>query len=122
MASRLTDGVQGSNDRVFHPDDINPAVKKAEYAVRGELHLRAVELERQGKEIVHVNGALASGWAFARLSQSPNSPCAAPHTDLARAAAYLSLPRPCVLASRAARSGFGSGGARAHAPLAPDHA
>jgi len=47
--------------KVLHPDLLNSAVKKAEYAVRGELYLRAVELQKQGMKIVFTNGTTAGG-------------------------------------------------------------
>lgn len=39
----------------MHPDIINPAIKAAQYAVRGELYLRGEELRKEGKEIVAMN-------------------------------------------------------------------
>eukprot|EP00850_Spirogloea_muscicola_P014570 SM000105S13915 [mRNA] locus=s105:455478:459851:- [translate_table: standard] len=41
--------------RVLHPDRMNENVRKAQYAVRGELFLRASELQKQGREIVLTN-------------------------------------------------------------------
>lgn len=41
---------------VLHPDLINEAIKKTQYAVRGELYLRAVELEKSGMKITYTNG------------------------------------------------------------------
>lgn len=41
--------------KVMHPDLINESVKKAEYAVRGELYLRGQELLKEGKEIIFTN-------------------------------------------------------------------
>lgn len=43
------------DNKVLHPDCINEHVKKVEYAVRGELYLRAEELSKQGKEITPMN-------------------------------------------------------------------
>ena len=42
--------------KVLHPDLMNECIKKTQYAVRGELYLRATELEAQGKEITYTNG------------------------------------------------------------------
>ncbi|KAK1415784.1 hypothetical protein QVD17_31571 [Tagetes erecta] len=36
-------------------DQINENVKKAQYAVRGELYLRASELQKEGKKIIFTN-------------------------------------------------------------------
>jgi hypothetical protein len=47
------------NGYVLHPDLISETVKKAQYAVRGELYLRAVELENAGMEITYTNSALS---------------------------------------------------------------
>ena len=38
-------------DKVLHPERINAALKNAKYAVRGELYLRASELQDEGKEV-----------------------------------------------------------------------
>jgi hypothetical protein len=43
------------NGYVLHPDLISEAVKKAQYAVRGELYLRAVQLQNAGMEITYTN-------------------------------------------------------------------
>lgn len=40
----------------MHPDLLNENVKKTQYAVRGELYLRAEQLRREGKEIIFTNG------------------------------------------------------------------
>lgn len=42
--------------KVLHPELLNTNVKKAQYAVRGELYLRAEELRKAGKEIIFTNG------------------------------------------------------------------
>ncbi|NJR42521.1 MAG: hypothetical protein HC767_07505 [Akkermansiaceae bacterium] len=41
---------------VLHPDLINEAIKRTQYAVRGELYLRAMELEKNGMKITYTNG------------------------------------------------------------------
>jgi len=41
--------------KVLHEDTMNPKVLKAQYAVRGELYLRAEELRGQGKQIIATN-------------------------------------------------------------------
>lgn len=43
--------------KVLHPDLLNESVKRTQYAVRGELYLRAMELQKQGKKIIFTNGA-----------------------------------------------------------------
>lgn len=44
--------------KVLHPHLLNENVTKTQYAVRGELYLRAEQLRREGKEIIFTNGAL----------------------------------------------------------------
>lgn len=41
--------------KVLHPDLLNPRLLEAQYAVRGELYLRAQELKAT-KEIIYTNG------------------------------------------------------------------
>jgi glutamate--glyoxylate aminotransferase len=41
--------------KVSHPELLNSNMLKTQYAVRGELYLRAEELRRQGKEIIFTN-------------------------------------------------------------------
>eukprot|EP00798_Chlamydomonas_sp_ICE-L_P005748 gene5748-6041_t len=41
--------------KVMHPDLINPNIKVAQYAVRGELYLRGEQLRQEGKEIIFTN-------------------------------------------------------------------
>lgn len=43
---------------VLHPSTINSNILKAQYAVRGELYNKAVELAQQGREITYTNGTL----------------------------------------------------------------
>ena len=45
--------------KAMHPDLLNEAVKKTQYAVRGELYLRAMQLQDDGMSITFTNGA---GW------------------------------------------------------------
>lgn len=40
----------------MHPSTLNPNVLKAQYAVRGELYNKAVELAGQGRDIIYTNG------------------------------------------------------------------
>jgi glutamate--glyoxylate aminotransferase len=42
--------------KVLHPDLLNPRLLEAQYAVRGELYLRAEELKKQNKQIIYTNG------------------------------------------------------------------
>ena len=46
--------------QVLHPDLLNPEVLKTQYAVRGELYLRAEQLRQAGKEIIFTNGQCAA--------------------------------------------------------------
>ncbi|KAL2629617.1 hypothetical protein R1flu_014303 [Riccia fluitans] len=41
--------------KVMGPDTINENVKRTSYAVRGELYLRASELQKEGKKIIFTN-------------------------------------------------------------------
>jgi hypothetical protein len=41
---------------VLHPDLLNPRLLEAQYAVRGELYLKAEELKKQGEQIIYTNG------------------------------------------------------------------
>ncbi|GMH33360.1 hypothetical protein BSKO_01194 [Bryopsis sp. KO-2023] len=41
--------------KVLHPDLLPGNIKKTSYAVRGELYLRAQELQREGREIIYTN-------------------------------------------------------------------
>jgi hypothetical protein len=41
---------------VLHPDLLNPRLLEAQYAVRGELYLKAEELKKQGQQIIYTNG------------------------------------------------------------------
>lgn len=47
--------VAHKDGKVMHPDLLNENLKKAEYAVRGELYLRGEQLRREGKEIIFTN-------------------------------------------------------------------
>lgn len=51
--------------KVLHPELLNDAVLKTQYAVRGELYLRAEELRKEGKEIIFTNGQY--GYRYIRL-------------------------------------------------------
>lgn len=41
--------------KVLHPDILPDNIKETSYAVRGELYLRAQELQREGREIIYTN-------------------------------------------------------------------
>lgn len=52
----MSAGNANSKDgKVMHPDLLNENLKKTQYAVRGELFLKAEELRKQGKEIIFTN-------------------------------------------------------------------
>lgn len=53
--------------KVLHPDLINEHVKSAQYAVRGELYLRAQELLKEGREIIFTNGTSITPLPFDRV-------------------------------------------------------
>lgn len=58
-AAPTPSGNANSKDgKVTHPDLLNENLRKAQYAVRGELYNKAVELQSQGKEIIYTNGRL----------------------------------------------------------------
>jgi hypothetical protein len=52
--------VNSKDGKVLHPDLLNENLKKTQYAVRGELYMKAEELRSKGKEIIFTNGKL--GW------------------------------------------------------------
>lgn len=41
---------------VLHPSTLNENLLKAQYAVRGELYNKAVEMAAEGKDIIYTNG------------------------------------------------------------------
>jgi hypothetical protein len=49
--------VNRKDGKVLHPELLNENMRKCQYAVRGELYLRAEELRQAGKEIIFTNGA-----------------------------------------------------------------
>lgn len=49
------DDVIEKEGKVLHPDLLNENFKKCQYAVRGELYLKAEELRKAGKEIIFTN-------------------------------------------------------------------
>lgn len=64
------------------PENINENVKKTVYAVRGELYLRAAQLQAEGKEVrapIHSRNPLQT----IPHTQSPvhNPSCAIPYTQ-----------------------------------------
>jgi hypothetical protein len=48
--------VNTKDGKVLHPDLLNENMKKCQYAVRGELYLKAEELRQQGRDIIFTNG------------------------------------------------------------------
>ena len=49
--------LHAGDGKVLHPELLNENMRKCQYAVRGELYLRAEELRQAGKEIIFTNGA-----------------------------------------------------------------
>ena len=49
--------------KVAHPELLNENLRKAQYAVRGELYIKAMELQAQGRELIFTNGARRLGGA-----------------------------------------------------------
>ncbi|KAI5079766.1 hypothetical protein GOP47_0005245 [Adiantum capillus-veneris] len=91
--------------KVLAPDTINGNIKKMVYAVRGELYIRASELQKQGKKIIFTNvgNPHALGQkplTFSRqvialcqapfLMDDPNADIFFPADAIARAKQYLS--------------------------------
>lgn len=50
MTERVSEVAMASG-KVMDPDNLNENVKKTVYAVRGELYLRASELQKEGKKV-----------------------------------------------------------------------
>ena len=48
--------VNSKDGKVLHPDLLNENMRKCQYAVRGELYLKAEELRQQGRDIILTNG------------------------------------------------------------------
>ena len=48
--------VNSKDGKVLHPDLLNENMRKTQYAVRGELYLKAEELKNKGKAIIFTNG------------------------------------------------------------------
>jgi hypothetical protein len=69
-AAAAAHGGHGAHHHVLTHDSINPAIVKTQYAVRGELYLRAEELRREGREVIFTNsecGGLRGGLVGALL-------------------------------------------------------
>lgn len=45
-----------ASGKVMDPENLNLNVKKTVYAVRGELYLRASELQKEGKKVDCISG------------------------------------------------------------------
>ena len=57
VSTQTFSGIPHSKDGyVTHPDLLNEAVKRTQYAVRGELYLRAMQLQKEGMKIIFTNG------------------------------------------------------------------
>lgn len=53
--------------KVAHPDLLNENLLKAQYAVRGELYNKAMELQKTGRELIFTNGGRRSPLAACRM-------------------------------------------------------
>jgi hypothetical protein len=62
--------VNSKDGKVLHPELLNENMRKTQYAVRGELYLKAEELKNAGKPIIFTNGARAARSAGARARRS----------------------------------------------------
>lgn len=56
VSTRNASTLNHKDGKVLHPDLLNADVLKTQYAVRGELYLRAEELRKQGRDIIFTNG------------------------------------------------------------------
>jgi hypothetical protein len=54
--------------KVLHPELLNENMRKTQYAVRGELYLKAEQLKNAGKEIIFTNGGC---WVDRRAPARP---------------------------------------------------
>lgn len=74
--SAAAGAAQNSKDgKVLHPDLLNENMRKTQYAVRGELYLKAEELKNKGKPIIFTNGGRgARGGAPLRCAGGPTRP------------------------------------------------
>ena len=91
---RAASAVASKDGKALHPDLLNDAVKRTEYAVRGELYLRAMELQKEGMKITFTNGAHSRSEVQAAVpcSQLPALPYAA------HVAAYgMYDKQPCIV-------------------------
>lgn len=56
MPQPVADDMEHSKEgKVLHPDLLNETVKRTQYAVRGELYLRAQQLQKEGMSITYTN-------------------------------------------------------------------
>lgn len=85
--------VNSKDGKVLHPDLLNDNLKKTQYAVRGELFIKADELRKQGREIIFTNGGRAQRAGHARACCSARA-IPAPHTPCHRL-----LPQSATLTS-----------------------
>lgn len=67
----------------MHPDLLNKDLRDAQYAVRGELYLKADELRKQGREIIFTNGKESAAAAHAEFRR-PNLRCPPPPSSPSR--------------------------------------
>ena len=56
VQERMSENGVASRGKVLTIDTMNPTVKKVEYAVRGPIVQRAVQIEKELKEVTYVNG------------------------------------------------------------------
>ncbi|KAF8057870.1 GGAT1 [Scenedesmus sp. PABB004] len=97
--------------KVAHPDLLNPCLLEAQYAVRGELYLRAEELKRQQREIIYTNvgNPQALGAKPLTFVRQVVALCAAPFLLDDPATPGL-FPADAIARARALLASFGTGG------------
>eukprot|EP00775_Hariotina_reticulata_P003552 gene3552-3821_t len=96
---------------VLHPDLLNSRLLEAQYAVRGELYLRAEELKKEGKQIIYTNvgNPQALGAKPLTFVRQVIALCAAPFL-LDDPNASLLFPPDAIERARKLLASFGTGG------------
>lgn len=81
--------------KVLHPELLNANMRKTQYAVRGELYLKAEQLKNEGKEIIFTNGEAPGAGRASRGAARPY------HAPAARSrATRCAPPAACAAAAR----------------------
>lgn len=92
--------------KVLHPHLLNENVLKTEYAVRGELYLRAEQLRKEGKEIMFTNGGCRFSQAHETLHERVRPKGTSAHAfpldilPTAAAVSFLTVGNPHALGAK----------------------